>query len=465
MSEYCEYMWCDSARGHNSTALARSIYEEGGRFDKRDKKLAIKTVRAILREMPNVDLKHCTDEYITRFLLARKYRTEQAAALIVAYQAQITHRQDIFGNLTARDPALQRALRAGIPGVLPARDRKGRCVLIILASQWDPLAVPALSVQRAIFLVLEILIQDPRNQQSGFVAVVDWSGFSLRQGGALGAAALRNLIAALRGRFPARFKAIHFLSAPLYVQATLALVKPFLDEKTRNKIYLHGNNLSTLHEHLPTDILPAELGGTGPAFNPGLWAEPVIHSAMKEAELAAAAKKGKEQQVDASEQEPASLQDGLQTTNGNYRRRSDGSNMDKTFLNKSSNAAKRSSAKTTQMEVELNVINERSNERREMEGFANKNDKDSAKERLVHVERVSDENAEEKRHSDNTTDKHKDNTVLLDAELNLSEFEMIPNRLDNENNKDSLLDNRLEKKALIVTGNNEIPSEETNLIT
>lgn len=42
--------------------------------------------------------------------------------------------------------------------------RKGRCVLVILASQWDPIAVPALSVQRAIFLVLEILIQDPRNQ-------------------------------------------------------------------------------------------------------------------------------------------------------------------------------------------------------------------------------------------------------------------------------------------------------------
>lgn len=70
-----------------------------------------------------LDLKHCTDEYITRFLLARKYRTEQAAALIGAYQAQVAHRQDIFGNLTARDPALQRALRAGIPGVLPARDR------------------------------------------------------------------------------------------------------------------------------------------------------------------------------------------------------------------------------------------------------------------------------------------------------------------------------------------------------
>ncbi|CAL1684912.1 unnamed protein product [Lasius platythorax] len=464
MSEYCEYMWCDPARGHNSVALARSIYEEGGRFDKRDKKLAIKTVRAILRQMPDVDLERCTDEYITRFLLARKYRTEQAAALIAAYQAQITHRQDIFGNLTARDPALQRALRAGIPGVLPARDRKGRCVLIILASQWDPIAVPALSVQRAIFLVLEILIQDPRNQQSGFVAVVDWSGFSLRQGSALGAAALRNLIAALRGRFPARFKAIHFLSAPLYIQATLALVKPFLDEKTRNKIYLHGNNLSTLHQHLPTDILPAELGGTGPAFNPGLWAEPVIHSAMKEAELAAvaaaaAAKKGKEQQLadqNTRVQKPTS---GSKTANGNHRRSDDSTvltNVNKTFLN---NPAKLPPVKT-QMDVELNVINKRSNEQRETTELVMKNRENSTEERSVLKQ---DSNGNERHDSDDRTDQFRDDLAFLDAEINMNEFEMIPSRSGSEDNS---LDNRLEgMKALIIAGNSEAPSEKTNLIT
>lgn len=86
------------------------------------------------------------------------------------------------------------------------------------------------------------------------MAVVDWSGFSLRQGGALGAAALRNLIAALRGRFPARFKAIHFLSAPLYVQATLALVKPFLDEKTRSKVKT-GRVTEQSTENYPTFAL------------------------------------------------------------------------------------------------------------------------------------------------------------------------------------------------------------------
>ncbi|XP_076755245.1 clavesin-2 isoform X2 [Xylocopa sonorina] len=470
MSEYCEYMW-DTTRGHVSSALARSIYEEEAKFDKRDKKLAIKTVRAILREMPDVDLKHCTDEYITRFLLARKYRTEQAAALIAAYQAQVAHRQDIFGNLTARDPALQRALRAGIPGVLPARDRKGRCVLVILASQWDPIAVPALSVQRALFLVLEILIQDPRNQQSGFVAVVDWSGFSLRQGGALGAAALRNLIAALRGRFPARFKAIHFLSAPLYVQATLALVKPFLDEKTRNKIYLHGNNLSTLHEHLPTDILPAELGGTGPAFNPGLWAEPVIHSAMKEAELAAI-KKEKEQTENA-EQPPDNKFETRDMVNHN-RNEADTVNSNngvnkengRRFFNPFGNSAKNQSTKKDGgTNVELNLIN-RSNgheERRE-----NRRDSRTIKEDEDSYRRTTDKmlNNGNIDYFDEKREGYKDvedKLLGLQSERNSNGYE-ISNRQDSDDSKDNSLDNKSEN-FLIETGKIDSPSEETNLIT
>ncbi|KAK9308467.1 hypothetical protein QLX08_001622 [Tetragonisca angustula] len=445
MSEYYEYMW-DSTRSHMSPALARSIYEEGGKLDKRDKKLAINTVRAILRGMPAVDLKHCTDEYITRFLLARKYRTEQAAALIVAYQAQVAHRQDIFGNLTARDPALQRALRAGIPGVLPARDRKGRCVLVILASQWDPIAVPALSVQRALFLVLEILIQDPRNQQSGFVAVVDWSGFSLRQGGALGATALRNLIAALRGRFPARFKAIHFLSAPLYVQATLALVKPFLDEKTRNKIYLHGNNLSTLHEHLPTDILPAELGGTGPAFNPGLWAEPVIHSAMKEAELAAI-KKEKEQAENVDQRCDKKLES---IGTENHKRNEETDSV------KSSNGVNKE------------------NGRRFFNPFEGKEDRRDSR-RTVNEERDEDSccrnrdrrlNNGNADYFDDKKEQYKDsrdNLLESQSKRHSNEYE-ISNRPDSDDSKDNSLDNRSEN-ALIDTRKVETPSEETNLIT
>lgn len=53
MSEYCEYMW-SPARGHADLALARSLYLDEHRIDPKDKKLAVKTVRAILTGMPNV---------------------------------------------------------------------------------------------------------------------------------------------------------------------------------------------------------------------------------------------------------------------------------------------------------------------------------------------------------------------------------------------------------------------------
>lgn len=237
------------------------------------------------------------------------------------------------------------------------------------------------------------------------------------------------------------------------------------------QIFLHGNNLSTLHEHLPTDILPAELGGTGPAFNPGLWAEPVIHSAMKEAELTAAAtaKKGKERQVDM--QEPTNLRDDSTTASGNHQR-SDCSNVSanagKTSLNNFDEPTKHSFGRATQSDVELNVVNKRSNKQKEtMERFMTRNSEDSFKEQLH--EQISIGNINETHHvDDNRTDELKntnDLKLFLDADINLNEFEMIPSRSCSESSKDNLLDNRLEQKALIAICNNETPSEKTNLIT
>lgn len=76
--------------------------------------------------------------------------------------------------------------------------------------------------------------------------------------------------------FPIRFKAIHFVGQPWYVEAALAVIRPFLKEKTRERIHLHGSNLSTLHSSVTKDILPTELGGEGPAINPLDWVHTLL---------------------------------------------------------------------------------------------------------------------------------------------------------------------------------------------
>ena len=34
---------------------------------------------------------------------------------------------------------------------------------------------------------------------------------------------------------------------------------------------IHGTNLSTLHEHIPRDVVPSDLGGEGRAYKPEEW--------------------------------------------------------------------------------------------------------------------------------------------------------------------------------------------------
>lgn len=135
---------------------------------------------------------------------------------------------------------------------------------------------------RSILYSLEFLTNEVHNQANGFVIIVDWTEFSFRQGTNLKPSVLKLMIEGLQDCFPARFKGIHFIGQPWYVETALAVIKPFLKDKIKQRIYVHGNNLSTLHEYVARDILPAELGGEQPSYNPEIWLNKLLE-AEKEA--------------------------------------------------------------------------------------------------------------------------------------------------------------------------------------
>lgn len=91
----------------------------------------------------------------------------------------------------------------------------------------------------------------------------------------------------LQDCFPIRFKAVHFVGQPWYVEAALAVIRPFLKEKTRERIHLHGSNLSTLHESITKDILPTELGGEAAAINPLDWVHTLLECSQIDGQTAA----------------------------------------------------------------------------------------------------------------------------------------------------------------------------------
>lgn len=278
MSEYLEYDWKSSmipCEVHINEIITTRKKEP------LDKTTSLNALRCHIQTKADPELKNNfqqDDSTLTKFLYARKFNIPDTYVLIQNYYWYRRRNHDIFKDFTIDAPDIKKSLENGLPGVLDSKDRKGRCVLIINANNWD-CSYTLMSVYRAILYTLEILISEIHNQANGFVVLVDWTEFSFKQTTNLKPSVLRLMIEGLQDCFPARFKGIHFIGQPWYVEAALRVIKPFLKDKTKDRIYVHGNNLSTLHDYVARDILPTEMGGEKASYNPEIWLKTITETA------------------------------------------------------------------------------------------------------------------------------------------------------------------------------------------
>lgn len=267
MNEYAEYDWkLHQMQNERLCEVARK------RLTDSDRQRALDGLKEAVDSSLNLALRdksRCQDDnFLRRFLYARKHDVQESFELLVRYHQ---HRREHPELWATADGGVLRALSDGLPGVLAQRDRRGRCVLLMFASNWIPHACPLVSVFRALLLTIERTLSDHQNLANGYVIIVDWTEFTFKQSCSLQAKVLKMMIDCLQDCMPVRFKSIHFIGQPWYVETALAVIKPYLKAKTRERIVLHGNNLSTLHDSLPLDILPAELGGESPSYNSERW--------------------------------------------------------------------------------------------------------------------------------------------------------------------------------------------------
>lgn len=149
-------------------------------------------------------------------------------------------------------------------------------------------------------LSLENAIRDPCTQIGGLVVLLDMSGLGFAHAKFLSPHLAKRTVEVVQEAFPMRFKAFHILHEPFYFDAILAVLRPFLKDKIRKRvsfilhildiilkildfkdffplqIVTHGSDLSSLHRHIPKEILPVEYGGLQPAFDNTKWREQII---------------------------------------------------------------------------------------------------------------------------------------------------------------------------------------------
>ncbi|XP_047499808.1 clavesin-2-like [Penaeus chinensis] len=254
-----------------------------------DKTHAAQQLHALLPTRPDVAFLRTDQSFLLRFLRARKFRVGDAFLLLCRYFEYRQRHRELFRGLNVGGggegggvggggtTGIQAALLDGLPGVLAERDPCGRPVIVLLASNWDHSRYDVRVVYQAVLLTLERLVEDESVQANGVVAILDWSNFPARLTTSLSPKLLRLMLDGLQDAFPLRLGAIHLVNQPWYVEAALGLARPFLKEKLRSRIHVHGNNLATLHAQVPPRLLPAELGGEGAEYHPHTWASTMLN--------------------------------------------------------------------------------------------------------------------------------------------------------------------------------------------
>ncbi|XP_024910332.1 clavesin-1-like isoform X3 [Cynoglossus semilaevis] len=234
----------------------------------------IQQVRDMIVTRPDIGFLRTDDDFILRFLRARKFDQVETFRLLAQYFQFRQQNLDMFQSFKVDDPGIKRALIDGFPGVLETPDQHGRKILILFASNWDQSRNSFIDILRALLLSLEVLIEKPEQQIHGFLLLIDWSDFSFKQASKLTPNILKLAIEGLQvsqltlnvcvcvskcssdltappapplcsqDSFPARFGGIHFVNQPWFIHAMFTIIRPFLKDKTRKRHTPHYLTIS-----------------------------------------------------------------------------------------------------------------------------------------------------------------------------------------------------------------------------
>ncbi|XP_011837578.1 PREDICTED: alpha-tocopherol transfer protein [Mandrillus leucophaeus] len=152
-------------------------------------------------------------------------------------------------------------LKAGYHGVLRSRDPTGSKVLIYRIAHWDPKVFTAYDVFRVSLITSELIVREVETQRNGIKAIFDLEGWQFSHAFQITPSVAKKIAAVLTDSFPLKVRGIHLINEPVIFHAVFSMIKPFLTEKIKKRIHMHGNNYKqSLLQHFP-DILPLEYGG------------------------------------------------------------------------------------------------------------------------------------------------------------------------------------------------------------
>jgi hypothetical protein len=195
------------------------------------------------------------DRMCLRWLKARRFDVNKAFEMLRAH-CEWRDRNSIEKYCMAMCPSVLDTTTCMFMG----EDIYHRPTIVVTPSRHVPSSLPLDQVEKMMVLTLEVAIRSLKCKDGYFVLIFDYDNWGLRN---IDRGIDSLMISVGQSHYPERLKEAILVQPPWYFSTVWAVIKLFLDEKTKNKVqFLHRNVREELTRRYTPENLLRKYGGT-----------------------------------------------------------------------------------------------------------------------------------------------------------------------------------------------------------
>ncbi|XP_053594282.1 alpha-tocopherol transfer protein [Microplitis demolitor] len=200
------------------------------------------------------------DAFLIRFLRARSFNVNRAHRLVVRYYNFKEDHPEIHKNV---NPLKMHHIGEDDVMTVPAyRTQCGRRMMIYRMGNWDPKKYGVEEIFKATVIILELGVLEPRAQVLGGVVIFDLQDITLAHAWTITPQVASMVMALMVSSFPMKTYAIHILHQSWVFDMIYAMFKPLINKEMQERVFFHGDDMTSLHKQVAPTSLPKKYGGT-----------------------------------------------------------------------------------------------------------------------------------------------------------------------------------------------------------
>jgi hypothetical protein len=212
----------------------------------------------------NSNIINCRNDenFLVRFLRAKKYSTALAFAMFEKFLMSSQIYKKWFRNLSIDDPRMCELYDSNCIVPLNKRDEDGARIILFQASKINTKKFTFDDMAKLSSIIVLTLLEEEETQIAGFVYIFDHKDISMDFISLFSLTDFKNHTQCILNAFPCRQKKVIIINSPSIAVTLIEFAKSLVSEKLKKRIFCYKGT-ENLHNHIDKRILPKEYGGEG----------------------------------------------------------------------------------------------------------------------------------------------------------------------------------------------------------